>query len=184
MSCSMKLKENCDSVNWDFVKTFNSTEEVQAVRSLCENNFWREDSARLIVVRTDNLRDLAKDLFIPTVIQSAVKVNSFSLGKIFIRLGELILDFFTLPLRVLTLIPRAIYNTIYPKEKDPFYLYCQSVGALYTRAINSDSVHVMFEWVEEGEQVRQKDTIAFKALPRLQEYRQHYYSRTSLRTSL
>jgi hypothetical protein len=56
--------------------------------------------ASIILPRTDNIRDLSKDLFLPTFINHALKVNNFIL-RLFASVIAIIFD-------VITLIPRLI----------------------------------------------------------------------------
>lgn len=63
----------------------------------------------LFLVRTDKLKNLGKDLFLPTVVNIALKIEN-SVGKIFACLFAVAIDAITLPIRFLASPISFIYN--------------------------------------------------------------------------
>jgi hypothetical protein len=79
--------------------------------------------ATLYPVRTN--KNLTTDLFLPTVINHALKIQN-CVGKIFAIIGATILDLATLPIRMITVISRTIFNiTLKPA---PMYKYLKDQG--------------------------------------------------------
>lgn len=79
--------------------------------------------ALIVPVRTDTLRNFCKDFFIPTVANYApLKCNDIAL-RIILCIGAAVCDFITFPLRLITVIPRYVYNAAHPKEKHKLYQY-------------------------------------------------------------
>lgn len=166
----IKIKSNSQQSDWAFVKSFDNSQEIDKAKSLCvHTNFWGF-SANFIPVRTNRWKNFACDFFLPSVTRSAIKIDCFCIKKIFFRMLEIAFDFMTFPFRVVTVIPRAIYNSFYPKEKDPFYLYLKSIGAPED-LLKEDSVFVRFESENEIERVEKKSTIGFIALPLFPHFR-------------
>jgi len=63
----------------------------------------------LIPTRTNNLRNFAQDLFLPTFVNHALKLQNV-VAKIFVILSALILDMLTFPIRLLTCMPKVLSN--------------------------------------------------------------------------
>jgi len=82
----------------------------------------------LCVIRTDTLKNFATDLFLPTFINCAQRVHQLA-GKITAGIFFFILDCATLPLRLITLLPRAIISLLYTKENHPAYRFLQQHSA-------------------------------------------------------
>jgi hypothetical protein len=80
------------------------------------------------VIRTDTLENFATDLFLPTFINCALKVHQFA-GKITAGIFFFIVDIATLPLRMITLLPRVIISLLYTKENHPGYQFLQKHSA-------------------------------------------------------
>lgn len=100
--------------------------------------------AALIPVRTNNLENFAKDFFLPTTINHAIKVNNTVL-KIFAILVSLVLDTITFPIRLLTCIPRIISNAAHKKDPLLKYLIGQGVGK---NVLASSHILVKISWEE------------------------------------
>lgn len=77
-------------------------------------------AATLRPVRSDVARNFAKDFFLPTTLNQAIKVRSVAI-KVFAILGSLVLDLLTFPLRLLTCIPTVLTNS--SPDKHPFYQF-------------------------------------------------------------
>lgn len=171
MTFSIKVKNSYEDKDWAFEKTLDNATHVQQVKSLCKKRFWGF-SALLIPVRTNNLQNFAKDFFLPAVTQNALRIDSFILERLLL----LVIDLGTLPIRVITVIPRAIYNLFHTKEKDPLYQYLKTQG-LSENILKSDYVVVKFEWRENfteqfgntihniPKQIEHETMIAFVDLP-------------------
>lgn len=91
---------------------FNAPEEFDKfIRDYgCSRDPWGILNSAVIPVRT-NFKDFYKDLFLPTVINRALAVNGI-VKKSFALLFSLALDVLFFPVRVITFIPRAIYNAL------------------------------------------------------------------------
>lgn len=63
----------------------------------------------VMVIRTNSCASFAKDFFLPSVVNFALRANNIVV-KIFGMLALLPYDLLTFPIRVITLIPRFIYN--------------------------------------------------------------------------
>lgn len=97
------------------VKVFLKIQE--ALISSQQNN-WPVSvfKATLMTVRSNNLRNFAKDFFFPTVFNQAVNIQNTT-KRIFAILFSLALDVLTFPIRLVTYIPRIKKNAQL-KEKD------------------------------------------------------------------
>lgn len=172
MSNTIKVKASHADQTWIFERKLTTPQEIEQVKDLCKSNFW-EFSAQFIPVRTHNLKDFCKDFFFPSVTLSAVKIDSY-----FMRLLEVIVDLFTLPIRILTAVPRVIYNALNPKEKDPLYLYLKTHG-LSADLLKRDAVYVGFEWTENVDerpkQFVREISVGFIALPKFREFFPNYF---------
>lgn len=147
MTFSLKVKNNHQDANYILEKDFNGLNDIKTIKSLVKNNFWHI-SAQFIPVRTNNLKNFAQDFFIPGLLQLASQIHSASfVDKLFLGFFGGVLDVGTFPFRVLTIIPRAIYNMLYPKEKDLFYQYLLSQG-VSKQTLKQDSVYIELNWVE------------------------------------
>lgn len=124
-----KTPEYLQASNPDLlVKNFNSFEEFNSVFSLCDNKVRISYFESLIIpMRTDNLGNLCKDFIAPGLFNEALKANSLK-NKIFLSLYLGLIDLATLPLRLITVVPKYIYNTLHPKEAHPFYQYLLNNG--------------------------------------------------------
>lgn len=168
------------------VKNFNSLEEFQAVSNLCDNKrriSWLE--SLIIPVRTDTLRNFCQDFFLPGLFNEALKTKDVAL-KIFLCIMMPIYDVITFPIRLITVIPRFIYNAIYPKEAHPFYQYLINNGVA-AADLSAGHVYLETEWMEgrrglgqlEGEHnlTTQGDTFNFMHLPKFASSIRHEFSR-------
>jgi hypothetical protein len=99
-------------------------------------------SATLKPVRTNNFQNFAKDFFLPTLVNHAIKVENI-IGKIFAILGALILDTLTFPIRIVTFIPRVISNGCQEQDLLKKYLINKGVDP---KLLDSDHVRVRLEW--------------------------------------
>ncbi|MEC7840155.1 MAG: hypothetical protein VX777_08975 [Chlamydiota bacterium] len=97
------------------VFTSNQQEVYQAVKN-CAKSKGKVCPfvATLIPVRTNNGKNFAKDFFLPTVVNQVPRIHNVA-GKIFAGLGAFVLDLITLPVRLLTCVPRVFANS---KAKD------------------------------------------------------------------
>jgi hypothetical protein len=128
------------------IKNFNSAEEFQAVMDLCDNKRRIGLLESLIVpIRTDNLNNFCKDLFLPGLFNEALKTEDVAL-KIFLCILMPIFDIITLPIRLITVIPRYIYNAMHPKEAHPFYQYLIDKGVAI-EDLSGDHIYLETEWI-------------------------------------
>lgn len=158
-----------------FVRNFNDQQEFQTVLNLCDNKrriSWLESLA--IPVRTDNVENFCKDFFLPGLFNEALKTNDLA-TRIFLGMLMPIYDIISLPIRLITVIPRYIYNTNHSKESHPFYQYLIRNGVA-AEDLSDGYVYLETEWMEgrrglgqfESDQNRttQGDTFNFMQLPK------------------
>lgn len=104
-------------------QTYTQKADFEKVDALMINQrevSWIE--SLFIPVRTDSFGNLCKDLFLPGVFNSALKTKEV-FGRIIDCMEMFAFDIITLPFRLITVIPRALYNAYYAKESHPFYRY-------------------------------------------------------------
>lgn len=105
--------------------------------------------ALLMPVRTNSLKSFASDFFLPTTLNHAIRVQG-TVRQIFAILGALLLDILTLPIRLLTCIPRRIYNSC--QTKHPIYVSVKEDG--FNKGLfESGRVQVRQEWKTENKDV-------------------------------
>lgn len=95
--------------------------------------------ALLIPVRTHTPEKFATDFFLPTTYNHALRVDSKA-RKIFAVLGALLLDILTLPIRLLTCLPRYLYNS---RQTNPLY---KSLAGKLMDAFKTDYVVITKTW--------------------------------------
>lgn len=78
--------------------------------------------ALLIPVRTNAWKNFSQDFFFPTTVHHATRIKGV-VRQIFAILGALLLDIFTLPIRLFTALPRHLYIISHPH---PFYKEIQN----------------------------------------------------------
>lgn len=80
MSHSIQIKESSSFATWQCIQNYNSAEDVI---SLFNDSLIHERvglfKALIITVRTHNLKDFAKDLFLPTFFNHAMKADNLAL---------------------------------------------------------------------------------------------------------
>lgn len=98
-------------------------DEFDKVKELCEDrtNMAGWFKASVMPIRT-NLADLAKDLFLPTLVNGAFKIDHLG-ALLFAGLFSFAWDVATLPMRIITLIPRAMYNASITQKDHPLVPY-------------------------------------------------------------
>lgn len=70
----------------------------------------------LYPIRTQKIQDFAVDLFLPTTLLYAVKVESVAL-RLFCVVLAFAIDLVTLPFRLVTALPRATWNALNPPSR-------------------------------------------------------------------
>jgi hypothetical protein len=88
-------------------------------------NSWRRINwleSLFIPTRTDTLGNFCQDFFFPGLFNEALKSQDVS-QKILGSFVMVAFDVITFPLRLITVIPRTLYNVIYSKENHSFYKY-------------------------------------------------------------
>lgn len=112
---------------------FSSYKEGQRIFSNCQSaRRIKVLEALLYPVRTHTWASFYQDLFIPATatFHAASRVKTVA-GKIFLYLllaASLAADAATLPIRMLTAIPRCVYNNRHAKELHPLYKYLVAEG--------------------------------------------------------
>lgn len=130
-----------------FTRDFDSAEEFQRVKNLCDNKRrigWLE--SLVIPVRTDNLNNFCKDFFFPGLFNQALKTHDVA-TKIFLCIFMSIYDIISLPIRLITVIPRYLYNAAHPKESHPLYQYLIDKG-VPAATLSADYVALELGWIE------------------------------------
>jgi hypothetical protein len=145
MSYSIQVSNEENNLTWE--KRFAAPEEVEQVRGFSEGrDFICLLCGTFKPIRTNTCKTFAEDFFFPTLVNYALKVKSV-VGKIFAILTALVLDIITLPLRLLTAIPRAIANKIKGEHPLRKYLIAQNVDK---KLLEGDHVTVQFKGVQDG----------------------------------
>lgn len=104
----------------DFKERFDvSKEEYFALRA-ADRGAWGILPMTLCVIRTDNLNNFLSDFCCPTVVNCALKARKLA-GQIILGIGSLFLDIITLPVRLITLLPRLAFAQT--KENNPAYRF-------------------------------------------------------------
>lgn len=107
---------------------------------------FRLVKAAIIPVRTNNLKNICKDVLLPTTVNRALKIHNLA-GRIFAVVFALGFDILTLPIRLITLIPRAIHNA--KAEKTFLKTFLDHHRIDYK---NSERVKVDVRWQRAGEE--------------------------------
>lgn len=77
----------------------------------------------MLPIRTDR----ASDLFLPTLMNAAMKSQSVAANCLAV-IGFIFLDLMTLPIRLITFLPRLIYNASLRREEHPLIPYLRGKG--------------------------------------------------------
>lgn len=138
----------------NYIKVFNSNNNTRWENNLSDEDFKQvegycksRNSVPIIPaifkpVRTNNLKNFAKDFFLPTTINRAIKVQN-TVGRIFAILFSLVLDTITFPIRLLTCIPRVISNS--KQGEHPLFKYLKD-QKVDKKLLESDHVLVELAW--------------------------------------
>lgn len=115
-------------------------EELQHVEALCKDphNMAGFLKATVVPIRTDHWDVLTRDLFFPTLcnfsLPSTAPLSSYNTGKIHsvstaaLLLLSILWDIATLPIRLLTLIPRVVYNNSMTPSEHPLQVFLREKG--------------------------------------------------------
>lgn len=144
---TMRVNKSPESLQEEtnlFTVNFNSFGEFEPVYNLLNNKrriSWLE--SLIIPVRTDNFSNFCKDFFLPGLFNNALKTKKVAL-RIFLCIMMPIYDLITLPIRLITVIPRYIYNAKHPKEAHLFYQYLIQKGVA-PADLSAGHVHLEIE---------------------------------------
>ena len=105
----------------------------------------------IITVRTDTLGNFCQDFFLPTFIHHAMKTNDIGV-KIITGFAFLIIDICTLPIRIITLLPRYYVNGQSPKEAHPLYRYLTAQKGVDLSFFFTDYIQLELETPRKTEQ--------------------------------
>jgi len=129
--------ERPPTVLWE--KPLYTEAEYRAVKDMCYSgrsifflHCW------LFPVRTNNLCNFAQDFFFPALYHTASQVDS-CVKKYIEKLVYFLIDLITFPIRVITCIPRAIYNA---RQKEHALLTYLKQSGIDTGLIATDHVRV------------------------------------------
>lgn len=103
-----------------FEKDVNSSDEVKEFVNKYgkSKEGWGLFHSTVMPLRTDNFKDFAIDLFLPTFVHFAQKINNFA-QKLFASVCAIAFDLLTFPVRLLTAPFRIHYNYKHPEEEHP-----------------------------------------------------------------
>ena len=107
---------------------FLDKDGLEKLNSFVSCKSWKWLSAALCPVRTDRVRHVAGDLFLPTTLNQAARVHNI-VARFFAVLGALVFDLLTLAFRIMSVVPRAIYNALQPHNGMRAFLLEQGVRA-------------------------------------------------------
>lgn len=109
MTNYLRITNQTNSILWEKQLT---NEEYEEVLGLCakSRNAVSITQGVLVPIRTNNLGNFSRDFFLPTV-QQAIKVQNVA-DKVIAIIAAFIVDVITLPIRLVTCIPRGIYNSL------------------------------------------------------------------------
>lgn len=118
-------------------KSLHSEKEYLDVKKMCLSGRSVFFMCWLVPIRTNTLSNFTEDFFFPTLYHKASSVSSYA-ERFFENLVYFLIDLLTLPIRVITCIPRAIYNT---QKEHALLTYLKSCG-INKQLINTDHVRV------------------------------------------
>lgn len=139
-----------------FCKRFESRErdDFQSVVNLLDNKRRVGLLESLMVpVRTDNMRDFCTDFFFPGLFNEALKTRDV-VEKVLLVIILGVVDIATLPVRLITVIPRCMHNSSHSKQSHPFYRYLINNGVA-PDDLSEPYVYLKvasFSWCLEGDQ--------------------------------
>lgn len=160
---AIRVKHPDDQDYIDFEKNLNETDFSVLTENCLNNRRIGLFEATLIPVRTHNWKDLGQDLLLPTFFNHALHIHDIAVQSIMI-FTAFFLDILTLPIRVCTLIPRYLFNKIYPKESDIFYQHLVSKN-VSEKLLQSDAIDVEYEKIEGKNSHKEWETYDFIQLP-------------------
>jgi hypothetical protein len=146
MAYAIRVKAYPNDTRYLFEKNLDTQEEFQAIQNLCVSR--REIGyfeSYLITARTNTWENFATDFFFPTTIHHALTIHNLAL-KILATIDFIILDTITLPIRLITLLPRFIYNEHNSKETHAFYKYLVKQGV--SAEALGDHIFLEKQWME------------------------------------
>ena len=128
-----------------FERKIYTEKEFKAVLTYCvsERRIGFFEST-LITVRTDTFPNFCKDFFFPTLINHALKAHEIVL-RILESIFSICLDILTFPIRLITIIPRYLYNQQHQRQDHPLYRYLLSVE-MAPEALNVDHICLELQW--------------------------------------
>ena len=145
-----------------------SVEEYNECKNHCAQSRYTIYGIEPLIypVRANSFKNFAKDFFFPSLINLALKVDSFILG-LFAATLALALDIVTLPIRAVTTLPMAFFNACRCEQSLKTYLKQQNVDS---HLFESDSVKVTLvetEVIDEAtkKQTRNKGFVNFIQVP-------------------
>lgn len=119
----------------------NDKKEFKKVFELCQNrkNMITGIKASVVPIRTDRFDTLAKDLFFPTLLsqvesnQDRKAFHTHTVGSAILITVSLLWDLMTLPIRLLTLIPRIYHNKYVKPSEHPLQIFLREKGILINK---------------------------------------------------
>lgn len=166
----LHLIDNQNQIQWEGVLT---PPHLQKVAAACrepgrEVPFWE---GAFYPIRTHTMSLLAQDLFLPTLCNHALKIDSVAI-RIFAVLGAILFDGITLVIRFCTLAPRVLWNRNMGPEQHPLYTY------LLQRGVDPsllDQGRVRIGWIDE-EKNKEIHDVPLTAVPEQSKGKEDYPS--------
>lgn len=191
MTFAIKVKSHAASEYILFERNFANAQELLPVSLLCVSKIRVNVLLALAMpVRTDSFESFKKDFFFPAYMNAALTAHDV-FGRILESALLIFLDVCTFPLRVITLVPRHLYNLYHKKEDHPFYQYLRA-NQVALEALNLDQVYVERKYVAPSlqipgfendsvyDQVTKKETLNFVQVPENGSIYQHGIQRQGL----
>ena len=174
MICSVKVYKNLDVEEFqrkgssDYISTTQEDKlllhrqiaSAEQFNTLCEagdKGFASSWKATFIPIRTHDFPSFCQDFFVPhlsrALISTAFETYCIAFRMIF-RFGAIIIDIISFPIRLLTVIPRCMYNGFHSKETNVFYQHLLQNG-VDPQAIDVD--YVILEVTESKPLLKKSD---------------------------
>lgn len=142
--------------------SLDSEEELHQVEALCQDshNMAGRFKATIMPIRTDSWGALARDLFFPTLLNFSLQstFTSFSesfekthaVSTAFFLLCAFLFDLISLPIRLVTLIPRVVYNQYVTPSEHPLAPFLREKKVHIQQSVPQEMVVSLMQVKEEG----------------------------------
>lgn len=112
---------------------------------------WSVLKSAVCPCRTDNVKGFMEDVFLPTFVNFALKIDNHAL-KVIGSITAIVFDLLTLPIRLVVTPFRVIYNRCNPEEKHPLRALIEENGEQLSNEEDFLTIHCKtIEVIEEEE---------------------------------